>query len=504
MLNIRKIALLVCFLATTTCVCAQDCETMLEAANAYYGRHEYSKAKKMYEQIINQCDDNYGGARQRLQECKNEIQKQQEDAVYRKCSTIEACEYYLSKYPQGRYVSRVNQIRDSLYYMPRPRPILVDDSHKWEEAEEEAYSRCTTEEACQEYLLKYPNGEHYQEIYSRLEEFKLERLRREQAAAKTAYMTVRKIEFANSDASGNLLSNFGLPLYDSEIKYLKTRIVYDGILDESKHVQLYFRIITPDGTLEQGTNSPTGYTYSKSVWVMSDANNTILLPGWGNATGNTFTPGNYTLELWYDGRLIAQQGFSIIGRETKLSQGNWKNALMRCNHNVTHYYDNGTYKGQTKDGDRSGEGMYAWNSGDYYIGHFLSGVKHGLGIYIVDEGQVRNCPRCMYYVGDWYSGSKSGSGTCYDRLGNLLYYGEFNNDKPTGTYPTKGGSNYKFEYFEYSNGDSYLGETMNGIRQGMGIYIWANGNMWYGAWANGERTGNGLFMDYEGNTPVVR
>ena len=187
-------------------------------------------------------------------------------------------------------------------------------------------------------------------------------------------------------------------------------------------------------------------------------------------------------------------------KENALSRGNWRTALRKCRDYVTYNYDNGSYKGQAYNGSRSGLGMYSWNDGSYYIGGWNSGDRKGMAIYISTSGYtVNSCPDCAYFVGEWSSYDKSGTGTCYDKFGNLIYYGTFVNDKPTQTYPMTGYSSYKFECQELSRGDYYIGETKDGNRHGMGVYIWSSGDMWYGNWSEGQRDGYGIYMPYQGS-----
>jgi hypothetical protein len=181
----------------------------------------------------------------------------------------------------------------------------------------------------------------------------------------------------------------------------------------------------------------------------------------------------------------------------------WRDKLKQAiSTNPRHSWDSGSrYKGQDRN---NGAGAYLWNDGDIYFGGFKENHRDGYGIYIVpDKGySVRNCPDCIYYVGFWSNGDKSGSGTCYDKEGNVIYYGEFENDKPTGTYPHPSLSEWKFKIKEYDmNGKAYyIGETTSkGERRGFGTLIWQDGDMWYGHWTDDSRDGYGIYIYNSGN-----
>ncbi len=194
---------------------------------------------------------------------------------------------------------------------------------------------------------------------------------------------------------------------------------------------------------------------------------------------------------------------------TNLSKGEWRTSMRKVVDNVTEKYSDDVYKGQKSNGKRNGMGVYRWNSGSYYFGEWSNGDMNGYGLRVCGEGRaISNCPDCVYFVGNWKDDKKSGKGTCYDKYGNLIYYGDFADDRPTGTYPTTGNySSYKFECINYeSNNSVYIGETKDGKRHGYGVYIWNNwyGNAWYGHWENDKRSGNGIDLFYDGSIKYGR
>ena len=46
----------------------------------------------------------------------------------------------------------------------------------------------------------------------------------------------------------------------------------------------------------------------------------------------------------------------------------------------------------------------------------------------------------------------------------------------------------------YQNGDRYIGETVDGKRDGYGLYYYAEGNYYYGQYANNKRRGYGALF----------
>ena len=531
----KIILVVVCLLSSITVAWAQtECESMLESANTYYSEGNYVKAAKMYKMIQDQCDDNYGGIASKLKDCNRKLT---EDADFEKCTTIEACDRYLSTYPNGRYVAQVHQKRSELKnYKLTAQKRAEEDTVFWncttEQAceeylaaypygryvskvkaklselerirlEEEAFADCTTELACEDYLNAYPQGKYYSQVLAKRDELEAERLLKEQEAAKTAYMKIQKIEFANADFDGNIIDLYGFTMCASEIKFLKPRITYNGILDDPKFVVLYCKIIAPNGMVQTNSISPSGYSFLNSFWVQPGYGNNYELKGWGSSQVGSFVTGKYKLEIWYEDMKIYQTSFTIKDEENALSIGKWRSALKKCNDYATQEFNNSSYKGQLWENSRSGMGMYYWEKGSCYIGNWRSGNQYGMGMYIsCEENEIRNCPLGMYYVGEWSSDEKSGKGSCYDRYGNLIYRGTFADDWPTQTYPMTGNNTYKFECIEYPGGDCYIGETMDRKRDGRGVYIWSNGNMWYGSWLDDKKDGYGIYMPYQGEISI--
>ncbi len=57
--------------------------------------------------------------------------------------------------------------------------------------------------------------------------------------------------------------------------------------------------------------------------------------------------------------------------------------------------------------------------------------------------------------------------------------------------PLEAESIYRFQSLTYSSGDKYVGETVNGKRDGYGIYMYKNGDFFYGSYKNNDRYGWG-------------
>jgi hypothetical protein len=168
--------------------------------------------------------------------------------------------------------------------------------------------------------------------------------------------------------------------------------------------------------------------------------------------------------------------------------------------NPTNSWNSGNkQKGQWTNGNNIS--AFLFSDGTMYFGNFLNNDYHGYGILIVPQGkQIINCPNARYYVGNFSNDDMNGKGACYDESGTLIYYGEFKNNKPTGTYPTTGSyTSYKFQTIDYTGGDKYIGETKDGKRHGYGVLAWKDGEIWIGNWKDDVRAGQGIYIDSDGS-----
>lgn len=146
----------------------------------------------------------------------------------------------------------------------------------------------------------------------------------------------------------------------------------------------------------------------------------------------------------------------------------------------------GQYFGQiTRDKNVYGFGAYYTDQdgviyGQYRQGNFLFGIKMGV--------QTAKVGSNDHYI-------------CYDlTTGDPQYIMK---DSAKYTLPADYGQTYRFESLTYQNGDKYVGETVNGKRDGVGIYYYNNGNYYYGRYKNNERRGFGA-MFFTNNTITIQ
>ena len=184
---------------------------------------------------------------------------------------------------------------------------------------------------------------------------------------------------------------------------------------------------------------------------------------------------------------------------SKVEVSGWVAPMQKVMKNATITFSQSAYKGQRTDGVRSGEGVFWWkDENSFYWGSWADGRMDGTGIFLLSSDRdLVNCPDCKFFVGELDDDALKGRGACYDKYGNLIYYGEFSSDRPVQEYPTPDRdkpSGKQFKCFKFSSGCMYVGETKDGKFHGMGIYLWADGDAWYGVWEAGKRKGAGVHI----------
>ena len=124
---------------------------------------------------------------------------------------------------------------------------------------------------------------------------------------------IKRIEFANKNGSSNTIDSYGSSLYSNSLKYLYAKIHYKSYLKNSKNISVYIKVYNPDGSLKKGSSSPSGYSFSSSIYINGnyDTSDSEELTGWGNSSGGTYRNGYYRYEIWYNDKCIGSKKIYI-------------------------------------------------------------------------------------------------------------------------------------------------------------------------------------------------
>ncbi len=123
-------------------------------------------------------------------------------------------------------------------------------------------------------------------------------------AKAVGFLYIKECKFRNENATGAPIDAYGKELQAKRMKYLQPLLFYDGLEGcTERQIDLFVKIIRPDGNLEKGSSSPQGFTYKDKVHVEKGKNKSIHCSGWGAET-SIFSKGTYSIEFWYNNKQI--------------------------------------------------------------------------------------------------------------------------------------------------------------------------------------------------------
>ncbi len=120
---------------------------------------------------------------------------------------------------------------------------------------------------------------------------------------------IKDIEMGNVYKNGDIETGYGSTIYSSYTMYLQPKIKYEG-LNTGENITLYVKLFRPNGEMSTGTTSPSGYSYSYSIYVYSGENSEEL-SGWGNETKGNWSSGTYRIEIWYNSVCLRSEKFTV-------------------------------------------------------------------------------------------------------------------------------------------------------------------------------------------------
>ena len=187
--------------------------------------------------------------------------------------------------------------------------------------------------------------------------------------------------------------------------------------------------------------------------------------------------------------------------------------------------ENEQYKGEYKNNNYNGFGIYEFVDGTQYIGEYKDNLKNGYGITLRNFKISKELYDFIWNKNNFniiqnnlinedikkillYSNKEDNEGSNIV----LLYFGYWENNKITFTTFISRDGIYQGEYndtdsvmegIHYNiNGDYYIGQWKNNLRNGFGCYYhYKIKHKYVGEWENGQRNGFGIFNN--GKTKIV-
>lgn len=122
-------------------------------------------------------------------------------------------------------------------------------------------------------------------------------------------MIVTDVLIGNTDYNGNVVTEYGKKISESETMYLTPKVKYFGI--KSGVQTLRVRWIKPDGSISKGNVSLGNFSQISGYNLSSGKNDEICLSGWGGTNKGHWIAGQYFIEIWYDDIRLIRKPFTI-------------------------------------------------------------------------------------------------------------------------------------------------------------------------------------------------
>lgn len=156
--------------------------------------------------------------------------------------------------------------------------------------------------------FKYTFYKNIKELSSAYDKLKEAYAEYDSDSSGDAPFTVKSVRLANVEKDGTIISGFYDPIYSRKTKYLKPQIWVE--LNKPGTYDIAYKLYDNTGTMSTGSSSPSGYTATTSV-EMKDGKSFYQLTGWGSETQGNWAAGSYRVEVYYKGRLMGSNTFTI-------------------------------------------------------------------------------------------------------------------------------------------------------------------------------------------------
>lgn len=118
---------------------------------------------------------------------------------------------------------------------------------------------------------------------------------------------VKRIEFGNVNRLGNSIGEYGSSLSHYTLQYLAPKVYYESYLDESKEIDVHYKIFDRKFKMFTASSRDIWYTakkYRVRINAKGNSNSYFLIPGFGDYNSTTYSSGLYRYEIWYNGRCL--------------------------------------------------------------------------------------------------------------------------------------------------------------------------------------------------------
>ena len=123
-------------------------------------------------------------------------------------------------------------------------------------------------------------------------------------------LKITDVQLGDEDENNVLIRNFGCRLY-TDVCYLKPRITVQ-VLKTGQPVEVWYKIYSPSGKLQDGVKSKIGYTWKGTVNRKALITQSVILGGFGNSNKQCYSEtGTWRIEFYENDRCLYKTTFEI-------------------------------------------------------------------------------------------------------------------------------------------------------------------------------------------------
>ena len=120
---------------------------------------------------------------------------------------------------------------------------------------------------------------------------------------------ITSLKVGNGNFRFGWISDPNTPLSARQMREFAPVITYNSL--KTERVLIYYKILDSNNELLRIQSSPAGYSYLWGGEIRKGTNQTQRLSGFGDYNKSIFHPGIYTVEIWFNNKLIKNENIHI-------------------------------------------------------------------------------------------------------------------------------------------------------------------------------------------------
>src|SRR5262249_39203474 len=123
-------------------------------------------------------------------------------------------------------------------------------------------------------------------------------------------LIITNIKLRNENKDGKAIGNYTTSFSFSDVRYISWYVTLQNSFEGIKPLsgKLGVKYIRPDGTFDQGSSVPKGFSQMKDIYLVGSNEETA---GRGNESGGSYVIGTHRIEFWWEGKKVGETSFFV-------------------------------------------------------------------------------------------------------------------------------------------------------------------------------------------------